>query len=141
MKKHSFILIIIMIFNLNCSSQETNQLKNLDKMILEYSDSNGNYYKITKGRISFEPIKREMSSSGNYDGGEAKNNNITIVEFNLIYKEFEAILKNKNIQIPNRMKTSGRLRLSNGDDTKAVIIKKTDEQKQLELLLNELLKQ
>ena len=140
LKKQLILLLFSIFFISNVIAQVSNPQKNINKMVLEYSDGNGNYYKITKDSISYEPIKREMSSSGIYDGGEGKSNKITEAEFTLIFKEFETIFNNKSIHIPNRMKISGRLRLNNGDDTKAVIIKKSEEQNQLELLLKELLK-
>ncbi len=139
MRKLLFFLLSVTVFTSNCKAQETNSQKNLNKMVLEYSDGNGNYYKITIDSISFEPIKREMSSSGIYDGGEAKNKKITNREFKLVKKEFEHIFKNKAIQISNRMKTSGRLKWNESSEQKVIIIKKSDEQNQLELLLKELL--
>jgi len=139
MKKGLLLLIVALIYTFNCISQETNYKNNINKMILEYSDGNGNYYKITMDSVFYEPVKRKMSSSGIYNGGEAKNNKISGTEFKLIYKKFEAIFKNISIQIPNRVKTSGRLKLSEGSEKKVIIIKKSEEQKQLESILNKLL--
>ncbi len=110
-------------------------------MILKYSDGNGNSYKIIKGNISFQPIGKKMSSSGLYDGGEPVQNKILRKDFKKVYLAFESIFKNKKIQIPNRIKTSGLLSMQEeGEDKKVIIIKKSEEQKQLALMLKELLK-
>ncbi|RLD83048.1 MAG: hypothetical protein DRJ07_07415 [Bacteroidetes bacterium] len=141
MKKTYLLLLAIIISISNGITQETNSQININKMILKYSDGNGNSYKIIKGNISFQPISREMSSSGLYDGGEPAQNKITKKNFKKVYLAFESIFKNKKIQIPNRIKTSGLLSMQEeGEDKKVSIIKKSEEQKQLELMLKELLK-
>lgn len=141
MKKIFLILVVSATFISNSIAQETNYLKNLNKMVLEYSDGSGNFYKITKDSISFKPISREMSSSGLYDGGEPTKNEITQKDFKKVYHEFETIIKNKKVQIPNRIKTSGLLIIKEeGAKKKVVIIKKSDEQRHLESMLKELLK-
>jgi len=141
MKKTYLLLLAIIISISNGITQETNSQININKMILKYSDGSGNSYKIIKGNISFQPISREMSSSGLYDGGEPAQNKITKKNFKKVYLAFESIFKNKKIQIPNRIKTSGLLSMQEeGEDKKVSIIKKSEEQKQLELMLKELLK-
>ena len=141
MKKIYLLLLATIIFISNGITQEVYSQKNINKMVLMYSDGNGNAYKIIKGNISFQPISREISSSGLYDGGEPVHKKITRKDFKKVYLVFESIFKNKKIQIPNRIKTSGLLSMQEeGEDKKVIIIKKSEEQKQLALMLKELLK-
>lgn len=141
MKKTYLLLLAIITFISNGISQETNSRININKIIFKYSDGNGNSYKIIKGNIFFQPIRGEMSSSGLYNGGEPVQNKITRKDVKKVYRVFESIFKNKKIQIPTRIKTSGLLSMQEkGGDKKVIIIKKSEEQKQLALMLNELLK-
>lgn len=140
MKKYSLLLLVTLIIVSNSIAQETNLLKNINNMVLEYSDGNGNFYKITKDSISYHPISKEMSSSGLYDGGKPVKNEIMQKDFNKVYLEFEAIFENKRVQIPNRIKTSGLIIMQEeGVDKKVVMIKKSVEKKQLESILKRLL--
>jgi hypothetical protein len=131
------ILLIISIFYSISLNAQNLQSKN---MILEYSDGNGNYYKITVDSIIYDPITKEMSSSGMYDGGEPVEKSITEKEFLAVKNEFEAIFNKKEIHIQHRMKTSGRLTINEGQGAeKQIIIKHSEEQEKLEKLLKSLL--
>ncbi|NJO88926.1 MAG: hypothetical protein HC831_08195 [Chloroflexia bacterium] len=133
------ILLLITLFSSFTMKAQNHQHKN-NNMTLEYSDGNGNYYKITVDSIIYNPITKEMSSSGLYDGGDPVEKSITKVEFLAIRNEFEAIFNKKEIHIQHRMKTSGRLAVNKGQSNeKQVIIKRSDEQEKLEKLLKSLL--
>ncbi len=132
-------LIIISIFiSLGLNAQNP-QHKNKN-MTLEYSDGNGNYYKITVDSIIYAPITKEMSSSGMYDGGEQVEKSITEKDFLAVKNEFDSIFNNQAIHIQHRMKTSGRLAVNKGEiNKKQVIIKQSKEQEKLEKVLKSLL--
>ncbi|MEN8120279.1 MAG: hypothetical protein ABFS35_08030 [Bacteroidota bacterium] len=141
MKKQSLLLLATIVFTINSIAQETNSLKNINNMVFEYSDGNGNLYIVTQDSIFFQPVSKQMSSSGLYDGGEPSKNKITQKDFKKVYLEFESIFKNDIIQIPNRIKTSGLLIIREvGTKKKVFIIKKSDEQRNLESMLKELIK-
>lgn len=133
------ILLIISIFYSISLNAQNPQHKN-NNMTLEYSDGNGNYYKITVDSIIYKPITKEMSSSGMYDGGEPAEKSITENDFLAVKNEFESIFNNQNIHIKHRMKTSCRLVVNKGQSNeKQVIIKRSEEQEKLEKLLKSLL--
>lgn len=132
------LLIFFLLFSGAISAQ--NQQLNTKNMILEYSDGNGNFYKITIGSIVYKPVTAEMSSSGIYDGGKPSEKTITETEFLEVKKIFDAIFANTNIHIQHRIKTSGKLTVKNNTNTmKEVIIAISSEQKELENLLKQLL--
>ncbi len=132
------ILLIISIFCSISLNAQNHQHKNKN-MTLEYSDGNGNYYKITVDSIIYVPITKEMSSSGMYNGGEPIEKSIMEKEFTAVKNEFESIFSKKEIHIQHRMKTSGRLAVNKGQDNeKQVIIKHSKEQEKLDKLLKSL---
>lgn len=131
----TFILTIISLFFTCTLTAQKNK-----KMVLEYADGNGNYYKITQDSIFYKPITKEMSSSGLYDGGKPAQKTITEKEFMAVQNKFEDIFETKNIHIQYRMKTSGQLVINRGKkEGKKVIIERSEEQKKLEKLLKSLL--
>ncbi len=133
------ILILLLAFSITAYTQKKHL--NVNNMTLEYSDGNGNHYKITPTRIVYTPITPEMSSSGTYSGGEPADKTISKSDFEKVYNEFELIFKEKTLHIEYRIKTSGRLVINKGQaDEKKVIIKSSKEQEELEILLKSLLK-
>lgn len=140
MKTATLLILATALSIVSGNAQYTNQSQKQSNMILEYSDGNGNYYKITRDSIIYKPITKEMSSSGLYDGGEPAQKSITKDGFEKVYDEFEIIFKETSIHIKNRMKTSGHLVIDRGrGNERKVIIKSSEEQKKLEKLLKSLL--
>ena len=145
MKILELLLLLTLIPTLNCSAQQPNEFKKVKKMVLEYSDGNGNHYRINKDRIVYKPISMAMSSSGTYDGGSPAEKEITLQDFETLHQLFEQIFKNQEVQIKFRMTSlydchPKRSVIKENGEKKSVIIKQSEEQKKLELALKDLLK-
>ncbi len=91
-----------------------------------YADGSGNSYIVTDDSIEYNPIKKEMSSSGNYSGGEYIKNKIDNSNFEIVGKIFNDIFNKKNIHIKNRIMTSGQLEIYENNKLIDKIIIKPD---------------
>ena len=139
-RRYYFFAVLIISLAMGCNAQKIKHMETSEIKTLGYSDGNGNFYKITRDSIMYKPVSKEMSSSGIYSGGEAAQKKITAEDFKTIQEQFVTIFKNKKIHITQRMKTSGMLIITYSNLTeKKIIIKKSEEMEQLELLLAELL--
>jgi len=131
MKITNFLLIISLILITNC--------KTMNITSLEYADGSGNIYKLNKNSIEYLPVKPENSSSGFYSDGVATKKEITEQEFFNIEKIFQKTIENKEIQIENRIKTSGVITIEKSNKSETIIISKSPEQTQIEKELKKLL--
>ena len=131
----NFILILIILAAQNGHAQNKT-ISGMKSSELQYSDGNGNVWKIDSASIHYIPVKPNMSSSGIYSGGEEKTSKIEEREFLLILQEFEGIFNNKSIHIRQRIMTSGYLSiLERGKKEREVIFKSGKEKDKLEKLL------
>jgi hypothetical protein len=78
----------------------------------EYADGNGNVYTLAAKTLSFDPVKKEESSSGMYSGGEPKTVPITTVQYDSIRSMLETAMNDQSIQINDRVKMSGAISVS-----------------------------
>jgi hypothetical protein len=101
-----------------------------------YFDGSNNQYIIQKDQIEYIPIKPEQSSTGIYSGGEPAQKALKPEDYQKLVAEFDKIFANQNIQIKDRIKTSGLLTQGN---KKSVIFQNGSEKQQLEALLKQLL--
>ncbi len=112
----------------------------MQSTILIYSDGSGNNWTIGNDSIVYQPVTPEISSSGTYSGGKAVTKTVSKDEFSKVHLVFEKIISNREIQIQNRIMTSGMLKIKeNNRETKMVIIKPCIEKDELEALLNALI--
>ncbi len=140
--KFIFTLIFFLITIFYCNAQTILHADNSVVKKLIYLDGNGNEYIINKESISYVPVKREMSSSGMYDGGREARRNINAADFKTLIILFDDIIKNTGIHIKERIKTSGVLvRYKNNNVSEKIIISKSAQQKHLEEYLKRILKQ
>lgn len=98
MKKHNqiagvFIICFLAIAQLSLKSKIN---------MYTYIDGNNNVFSIAPESLSYEPISKEQSSSGEYDGGEPKMVKITNEQFTKIEGIIDAILADKSIHEKNR---------------------------------------
>jgi hypothetical protein len=137
---NTFWILPMILFFMNCQVQK-GQTNNMKSMQLTYADGSGNTWKITKNSLSYKPVKPEMSSSGIYDGGEEAHKSLSDSDFQMLKAEFEKIFNHKEIQIQNRIMTSGMLSISdkNGNVNK-IIIRSGKEMYDLEKILKDLIK-
>ena len=91
--------------------------------------------------LEFQPIKREESSSGMYDGGIPVKRKISSGEFANVKALIEAAVANENIRITNRVMGSGLIAVSDGSGKKMYLIRgDSPENKDLESYLRGLLR-
>lgn len=134
MKKILFLLFSVSLFMTNCKAQKT--------MNYTYADGNNNRYHISTKKISYKPIKPEESSSGTYDGGEAKTVEISKEDFNNVSILLDNMLQNPKFQNNKRQMGSSRISKRENDKSISCIIPYRSEQKsELEKLLKSILDQ
>ena len=106
----------------------------------EYADGNGNLYVITRGNLSYVPVKPEESSSGTYSGGNPKTVSLTSEQFELIREALEKGIKSNNL-IRDRVKMSGAISIVNGKDkTQYILAPGSAEIQHIESLLKEIIR-
>jgi hypothetical protein len=106
----------------------------------EYSDGNSNLYILTSTELKYVPVKPENSSSGVYDGGEAKSISITSVQFSEIQSLLEQALNKPDIHMENRIMMSGKITSLEGSTKKQCIFKPgSSEIKQIEDAMKKIL--
>ena len=91
-----------------------------------YADGNGNVFLITiqdETYLEYKPVRREESSSGEYDGGKPVRKKLTSDEWAKIKSLIDAAVSNKTIRIENRVMGSGLISISEGSDTKIYFIR------------------
>jgi len=82
-----------------------------------------------------------MSSSGTYSGGDESIKTISEAQFLEIHTKFESIFKKKEIQIKDRIMTSGVLSIQEkGKNERVVIIKQGQEMQEIENQLKKYIK-
>ncbi len=89
-----------------------------------YSDGNSNSYNITETHINYEPVTKENSSSGNYNGGAAKSKTISEKDFEKINALFKEAIAAKTEQQSERVMQSGLLIHKKGKKTMEQIVLK-----------------
>jgi len=118
--KKLFILCLFLIGALSVFSQT----KKTVVVYYMYSDGSGNDYRITPGKLAYEPMTKERSSSGNYSGGDPKTVSIDEKTFKQLAKLFEDAMLAKNQHDENREMTTGLVMKKKGDKTiKQAILK------------------
>lgn len=115
------------------------------KMLLGYGDGSGNSYSIfekkNKKFIEYDPITKEMSSSGYYDGGSYKLNELSDSSYKEIVTAAQAAIKQTSDHAKSRMKGTGEIRFLNTKTKKRFVLKYgSKSQKDFETALKKALK-
>lgn len=112
-------------------------------MTYQYADGSGNVYRITHDSLSYSPVKPEFSSSGIYDGGEAKNMALTKDQYTEISTAFKAGFDNKAAHIDKRLMGSGSVSAFENGKTvhKFILAMNSKEKEQIETVLKAVLGQ
>jgi hypothetical protein len=91
-------------------------------IIFQYLDGSNNHYKITPDALVFEPMKPEFSSSGEYDGGEAKTVALTESEFNEVRQVMMAGFEAVSEHIVNRSKGTALLKMQEDNERASCLL-------------------
>ena len=100
-----------------------------NKLIITYLDFNNNSYKVSTDRISYEPIRIEDSSSGEYSGGEPAEAALTEDEFLEIYELAKAIMKDKTLHRNKRRMLTAMMIHHQEEEAEKYILARTEPQR------------
>ena len=101
---------------------------------IRYVDFNNNTYSITSRSIHYQPMKKEFSSSGFYDGGKEKELPLVETVFNQIMELTQAIIDNKSSHRDKRQMLTAMIYT----DSKRLIIARSTTQSELQKYLKEI---
>ncbi|MHA1992800.1 MAG: hypothetical protein ACW98A_17725 [Candidatus Hodarchaeales archaeon] len=93
--------------------------------ICRYLDGSGNEYIISneaKITIEYNPVKPLQSSSGIYDGGDYVKKEISEQQYDNIITTLREAIKNRDIDISDRVKGSGMIILQGKDNKENIYI-------------------
>ena len=109
-------------------------------MMYEYLDGSANKYVIKKDSLEYVPIKPEISSSGEYDGGEPIKMALNEEQYALIVSILNKAMSNEASHIENRVMMSGLIIQKEGDEKKKCILSpKSDEKSEIERVLKQIM--
>lgn len=109
-------------------------------LFIRYVDLNNNVYTVNNNQINYMPIAMELSSTGDYDGGEEKTSEINQEEITGLLQIIDIILRTHDIHIDHRDRMSVLLSLKVRDIERRLIVSKSKEQFALEAYLKQMLK-
>jgi hypothetical protein len=95
-----------------------------DKRTYHFYDGNNNHYTITSGMVKYDPVKKEKSSSGVYDGGKPARAVISEEQFDSLLKLISALEKDATIRASSRVKGTGAITVSFSEELKKFIFMK-----------------
>lgn len=130
-KNRALLLLVISLALVSCGSQQK-------EMTYLYVDQNNNRFQITASEIRYIPITASESSSGQYDGGDKATVAISEKTFKEISNLAEAVFVSEGITTQRRMLMSVLSVYKDGEN-KHVIVTPSEERKQLETALRELI--
>ncbi len=108
--------------------------------IYNYLDENGNKYIISNKSIEYIPVKPSFSSSGVYNGGKYVNKELNKIQYDWIISNLNFAIKNKNIHIKDRVKTSGLIIIRDKNKEDSYVLSPDSEEKhKIESLLQEII--
>ncbi len=100
-----------------------------------YFDLNNNVYTIEKLKVDYEPLTKEKSFSGNYDGGKPTKGKLTQKNLDKLTAKIEQILDSKSLRVKHRSGLCGMIIVYGEEKTKRVIIPESSEQGKIDELL------
>jgi hypothetical protein len=110
-----------------------------EKLILKYSDGNGNLYIISDNLVEYIPVEPAESSSGLYSGGEYAKKIIQQSSYDEIKSLFIDAIRDTSNHITERVKTSGFIEIIKNDKSiSAVLNPDSDKKRRIESLLKEI---
>ena len=106
-----------------------------------YFDGNSNTYHISETQINYEPVTKENSSSGTFNGGEVKTKNLSHKDFEKLNSLFKEAIASKTEQQQNHEMMTGLLIHKKGKKTIEQIVLKSSSEYivKIEALLKSLL--
>lgn len=129
------LLLLATAFLMNCTPSKSVTTDN--KLTFNYSDGTANGYVVKEGKLIYDPVKMEESSSGEYSGGEPKTVELSNKDISNLRALASAAVNCTDCHQDKRMMMTGQLTCCG----KTVILENNSEAKNnLESALKELLK-
>lgn len=100
-----------------------------------YFDLNNNVFTVDKLSVEFEPLTKEKSFTGKYDGGKPTKGKLTQKNHDKVTAKIDTILDSKSLRMKHRSGTCGMLIVYGEEKNKRVIIPESSEQKKIDELL------
>lgn len=130
-KPQPYIFLILLGFLIQCTMPASDS-------IFYYTDQNNNRYTISPDTLSYLPIKKENSSSGEYDGGESATVALSKKEYKTISEKALELLADTSKHTNKRMMMTSIIALKEPSERATLV--KSKKRTDFENLLNELLK-
>ncbi|MCH2234515.1 MAG: hypothetical protein MK078_09705 [Crocinitomicaceae bacterium] len=107
---------------------------------ITYIDGSNNSYSLDHSKLSYDPVTKEESSSGEYSGGEAKTVSLIDEEEIQLMHLFDKVLEDTENHIEKRTMGCGTIVEKNHDKkTTTYIAMKAESKQKLESYLKELI--
>lgn len=107
----------------------------MGKANLRYFDFNNNVFELEKLKVSYDPIAKEASYSGKYDGGKPATGKLTQKQLDTINAKIETIKDSKSLKVKKRSGQCGMLIIYGEESKKKLLLPESTEQKKIESLL------
>ena len=105
----------------------------------DYADGSGNLYHVSPSLLKYEPVTPNQSSSGIYSGGLPTTKILSPEDYNTLMNRVQAAIRNKAIQINQRLMGSGMIEFYDNNQKTTVLLQQHAKEKQaLELFLKTL---
>jgi hypothetical protein len=106
-----------------------------NKKMLHYADGCNNRYKISSECITYDPVRPEESSSGEYSGGQPYSKKIDPEQYIAIKKVFLEAFEDHSSQTDKRMMMTGQISMEGKN--RVILKNKSNAQKKIEAILKQ----
>lgn len=107
----------------------------MEKAHFRYFDINNNVFTVENLKVEFEPVTKEKSFTGKYEGGKPAKGKLTQKVLDKIVAKIETIGDSKSLKMKHRAGQCGMLLVYKEEKNKRYIITESSEQKKIDELL------
>ena len=107
----------------------------MGKANFRYFDLNNNVFTIEKLKVEYEPVTKETSFTGKYDGGKAAKGKLSQKQLDTINSKIEHIKDSKSLKVKKRSGQCAMLLVYLEESTKKMLLTESADQKKIEELL------
>ena len=107
----------------------------MGKYDFRYFDMHSNVYSVEKLKVEYNPITKEQSYTGKYDGGKSAKGKVTQKQLDKINAKIQTIVDSKSMRIKHRSGQCAMLIIYLEDKVKRYILPESVEQKKLDDLM------
>ncbi len=107
----------------------------MGKPTFRYFDFNNNVFTIDKLKVDYQPLTKETSFTGKYEGGKAAKGKLTQKQLDTINSKIEHIKDSKSLKVKKRSGQCSMLLVYGEESTKKMLLVESTDQKKIEDLL------